>query len=138
MIYISLRSPVPLPKVRHFRSSRHNPLPPLEYRINLFVPCPVFPFLSPYRDEEILVMVPPHTKGAVLSATKSLFEGSAAGSDAGGGPVSWSPRGSMASSSLSSAAVNEGLQSIRLPRGSGRVVQLGFHRKGDYFSSLCE
>ncbi|PVG04148.1 BOP1NT-domain-containing protein [Serendipita vermifera] len=87
-------------------------------------------------DEEILVMVPPHTKGAFLSATKSLFEGSAAGSDAGGGPVSWAPRGSMASSSLSSAAVNEVLQSIRLPRGSGRVVQLGFHRKGDYFSSL--
>jgi hypothetical protein len=80
-----------------------------------------------------VVVLPPHVKGTILSATRSLFTDNAAGSDAGG-TVTWAPR--RASTSIDVA--KDVLQSIRLPRGAGRVAQLVFHRKGDYFSSLCK
>lgn len=77
----------------------------------------------------------PYVKGAILSATKSLFPSNTNGSDAGG-PVAWAPRRS--SVSMNDEVNNDVLQSIKLPRGAGRVTQVVFHRKGDYFSTLCE
>jgi hypothetical protein len=86
------------------------------------------------REDELVMMSPVYTKGAIASATKSLFEGAPTASDAGGS-VSWTPRRGMSTSSEGSIDV---LQSVRLPRGSGHVTQIMFHRKGDYFSSLCK
>ena len=86
------------------------------------------------REDELVMMSPVYTKGAIASATKSLFEGNPTASDAGGS-VSWTPRRGVPTSSEGSIEV---LQSVRLPRGSGRVIQIMFHRKGDYFSSLCK
>ena len=94
-------------------------------------------------------MFPPYVKGAVGSATKTLFDpdsGVTSGVSDGSGAraVSWSMRrggtssqgqGASSSSSSSSADI---LQSIALPPGSGKVTQITFHRKGDYLSSLCE
>jgi len=77
---------------------------------------------------------PLYVKGAIASATKSLFEGNPNAPDAGVA-VSWTPRRGVSTSSEGSIDV---LQSVRLPRGTGRVIQIVFHRKGDYFSSLCE
>jgi hypothetical protein len=77
-----------------------------------------------------VVVLPPYVKGTISSATRSLFTGSDAS-----GIVSWAPRRANAASIDASKDV---LQSIRLPRGAGKVVQLVFHRKGDYFSSLCK
>lgn len=97
--------------------------------INRVATCHSYLF---FRDEEIVVVLPPYVKGTILSATRSLFTDNATGSDAGG-IVSWTPRRANAAS-----IAKDVLQSIRLPRGAGRVVQLVFHRKGDYFSSLCK
>jgi hypothetical protein len=80
------------------------------------------------------MMSPLYAKGTIVSATKSLFEGNPTASYAGGA-VSWTPQRGVPTSSGGSIDV---LQSVRLPRGSGRVTQIIFHRKGDYFSSLCK
>ena len=91
--------------------------------------------LSLRRDEEVVLISPLYVKGAIASGTKALFEGTPTASDTGG-TVSWTARRTAAT--LTEEGSFDVLQSIRLPRGTGNVIQVAFHRKGDYFSSLCE
>ncbi|KAG8870535.1 Ribosome biogenesis protein erb1 [Serendipita sp. 405] len=102
-------------------------------------------------EEEIIFLSPPFVTGSVSSATKTLFDLEAAGSGgiqavgsssaSSASTVSWTMthRGTKSASSTiqgSAAIIHDVLQCVRLPRGSGRVAQLSFHRKGDYLSSL--
>ncbi|KIM27581.1 hypothetical protein M408DRAFT_330013 [Serendipita vermifera MAFF 305830] len=86
-------------------------------------------FFAVGLDEEVVLITPLYVKGVIASATKSLFEGNPTGSNTGGA-VEWTAYRGTATSTEGT------LQSIRLPRATGKVMQIAFHRKGDYFTSL--
>lgn len=94
-------------------------------------------------EEEIVFVFPPYVKGTVASATKALFDAdsgvtSGISVSSGASPVSWSIRrgGPNSQGQDASSPSADILQSVALPRGSGRVTQITFHRKGDYLSSV--
>lgn len=79
-------------------------------------------------------MIPPLLSAAIHMATRELFD--AAETPSGPLPASASPvKWTVSASQPGSTA--DFLGTIQLPKGSGQVTQITFHRKGDYFATVC-
>lgn len=81
-------------------------------------------------EERLYVVVPPLLSAAIHEATRELFD--AAQTPASANPVKWT-----APSQQAGSPAGDFPSIIELPPGSGQVKQITFHRKGDYFATVC-
>ena len=92
-----------------------------------------FTYYHPNREEQLYVVIPPLLSAAIHVATREQFDGAEMGS--GSQPPSTTSAVKWTLPSETTSA--DFLCAIQLPQGSGHVTQITFHRKGDYFATIC-
>lgn len=85
-------------------------------------------FLKEYREEDLCVYIPPMGNRNLTIRTRSVLTSPT--SPAIESPVTWI--------TSSANSFDEPALTIKLPSASGPVKQVTWHRRGDYFASVCK
>ena len=87
----------------------------------------------PAREEKLFFFIPPNLPPAILTSTRALLQPAALPSaPATPSLVKWVNNPSQGPS------LDGPLLSLELPLSSGQVKHVAWHRKGDYFTTVCQ